>query len=445
MRDIVILTIFFGLLPVAFMRPLVGALLFAFVSLANPHRLGWGFAYDMPLATIAAVATFAGCIVRRGLDVPGALRMYWLMVVYVLWMWVTTQFAFEPVDAQERLMKVFKIQVMVLLTLSLLRTRDDVKALAWVVVCALGFYGVKGGVFTILEGGQHRVWGPPESNINENNSLAVALLMTAPLILGLRFSLQPGWRRGAAIAAAGLCIVSALGSHSRGGLLAAAAMIGYLWLKSQSKMMSGAAILAVAIAVLPMMPQSWWDRMGSIQTYQEDESAMGRINAWTTAYRVANDRLTGGGFEYYAPTAFERYAPNPEDIHSAHSIYFQALGEHGWIGLALFLAFWATLWFRAGAVAKRLRGRPECETEVRLMDAFRVSIVAFAVGGAFLNIGNWDGAYYMALLVLGYDKITRREFAATGATTRPARASRMGAFSAGASRRPPDEPAGRPN
>ena len=64
---------------------------------------------------------------------------------------------------------------------------------------------------------------------------------------------------------------------------------------------------------------------------------MGRINSWHMAFNVANDRpLVGGGFELYTPKTFARYAPNPEAIHSAHSVYFQILGEHGYVGFADF-------------------------------------------------------------------------------------------------------------
>jgi putative inorganic carbon (HCO3(-)) transporter len=408
MRDFVLLLIVFGSLPVAVMKPVIGALVFAWVSLMNPHRMTWGFAYDMPLAMMVGLATILGLIFTKRRDVLSGVRSYWIILCYLCWMGVTTQFAFEHEDAMQRWTEVMKVHLMILVTLCLLVDRSDVQRLLWVIVVSLGFFGVKGGIFTLIHGGAFRVWGPPTSNITENNSLAIALLMIIPLIVALRHSLKDKWARAACLLAAALCFVSALGSHSRGALLASAAMAGMLWWRSRSKVASGLTIVLVGLAALSLMPSHWWSRMESIDDYQSDASALGRINTWTTAYRVANDRITGGGFEYYSRQAFNKYAPNPEAIHSAHSIYFQALGEHGWIGLLLFLSFWTYVWFSATRLTKRLRTQSGNDDLVAILDATKVSIVAFAVGGAFLNIGNWDGAYYIAAIVLSLSALERK-------------------------------------
>ena len=84
--------------------------------------------------------------------------------------------------------------------------------------------------------------------------------------------------------------------------------------------------------------------MMSITEYEQDGSAMGRINAWWMAWNLAKANFTGGGFDIYEPAVFQAYAPNPTDVHAAHSIYFQVLGEHGFIGLILFVAIWIAVW-----------------------------------------------------------------------------------------------------
>jgi len=50
-----------------------------------------------------------------------------------------------------------------------------------------------------------------------------------------------------------------------------------------------------------VMPQEWYDRMYTIKTYQEDASALGRINAWHTAFNVAKDKVTGEEVSVVAP------------------------------------------------------------------------------------------------------------------------------------------------
>ena len=78
--------------------------------------------------------------------------------------------------------------------------------------------------------------------------------------------------------------------------------------------------------------------MDTIATYDQDSSAMGRINAWWMAWNLASSQFVCGGYEIYNPTIFSMYAPNPFDVHAAHSIYFQILGEQGFIGLFLYLS-----------------------------------------------------------------------------------------------------------
>ena len=90
-----------------------------------------------------------------------------------------------------------------------------------------------------------------------------------------------------------------------------------------------------ALVVFPVIPEKWHERMSTIGTYQEDRSAMGRVNAWHFAFNLASERpLTGGGFSAFTNDLFIRYAPDPFDVHDAHSIYFEVLGEHGFLALA---------------------------------------------------------------------------------------------------------------
>src|SRR5690606_39591482 len=118
------------------------------------------------------------------------------------------------------------------------------------------------------------------------------------------------------LAAPMLVAVSILGSHSRGAFLALTAMTMVLVIKGKHKitLLTLAAIVAVVAVVL--MPQEYWDRIDTINTYQEDASAMGRVNTWLTAINVANSRLTGAGYEYYGSWLFRAYGANHDARHS---------------------------------------------------------------------------------------------------------------------------------
>jgi probable O-glycosylation ligase (exosortase A-associated) len=171
-------------------------------------------------------------------------------------------------------------------------------------------------------------------------------------------------------------------------------MIGFLWWKSRSKLATCFVLVLLVPVAVGFMPDRWWDRMGSIQKYDQDASSLGRINAWMMAVNLANDRpLTGGGFEMYNERVFARYAPDPTDIHSAHSIYFQMLGEHGYVGLMLFLLLWILVWRDASWIIRQARNRSELRWASDLAGMIQVSLVGYAVGGMFLNLAYYDVPY----------------------------------------------------
>ena len=124
---------------------------------------------------------------------------------------------------------------MVLITFWVVSTRDELHKLAWVLAASIGYYGIKGGTFTILTGGSYKVWGPEGSFIADNNSLALAIIMVVPLFRYLQLHSVNRWVRRGCMAAMLLCVAAAVGSYSRGALLGLGAMGAFLWLKSPNK------------------------------------------------------------------------------------------------------------------------------------------------------------------------------------------------------------------
>jgi probable O-glycosylation ligase (exosortase A-associated) len=148
------------------------------------------------------------------------------------------------------------------------------------------------------------------------------------------------------------------------------------------------------------MPQEGFDRMETIKTYQSDASATGRINAWHMAVNMAKDRPLGGGFESFQPGTFALYAPVPDEVHDVHSIYFEILGEHGFVGLALFLALAFMTWRSAAWIIRRTRNDPENRWAGDLAAMVQVSLVGYACAGAFLGLAYFDYYYTLVAVVV---------------------------------------------
>jgi len=137
---------------------------------------------------------------------------------------------------------------------------------------------------------------------------------------------------------------------------------------------------------------------------------MGRINAWTMAFNLANDRpLVGGGFDAFTESAFGKYAPDPSDVHAAHSIYFQVLGDHGYAGFALFLLLWILVWRDASWIIKYSRSRGELKWALDLARMTQVSLVGYFVGGAFLSLAYYDVPYNLVVALVLTRVLVERE------------------------------------
>jgi len=400
MRDILVTAIVFGVLPFIFKRPWIGIMLWCWLGYMNPHRQAWGFAYDMPFAFITAIVTITAFMFSKEKKEMVWTRETILLLMFIGWMLITTYFALYSELAWEQWGKVWRIQLMVFLTAMIIKERQHLHWMIWVIALSLGYYGVKGGIFTIVHGGQFRVQGPTGTFFGGNNEMALVLAMLVPLIRYLHLQEKKQWVRWGLASAMVLSGVASIGSQSRGGLLAMAAMGLFLWFKSRNKFVMS-IYMAIAIAIMAsVMPQEWYDRMNTIQTYEEDDSALGRINAWHTAFNVAKDRVTGGGYEMFRPPTFREYAPEPFRVHDVHSIYFEVMGEQGFIGLGMFLLLAVFTWLRANQVIRECKNDPERKWAADLAAMIQVSLVGYGAGGAFLGMAYFDLTYHLMIILV---------------------------------------------
>lgn len=402
MRDLVFTLLFGGLMVPALMWPWFGVLIWAWLDYMNPHRLCYSFAkYTIPFSLISALTAIGMNLISTDRKRFPVTRETILLILFVCWMTVTSFFALNPQEVWIEWDRVIKIQLLIIMTLVVINSPMRLNALIWTIVLSLGFFGVKGGLFTLLSGGAHRVYGPEHTFIEDNNDLALALVTTLPLMRYLQLRVESAWVRWGLGAAMLLTTVSIIGSYSRGGLVGLIVVVALMILKSRKKLLFGTCLFVFLPLVIKMMPEEWHNRMDTIQTYKEDSSAQGRFNAWWFAWNVAEDRpIVGGGFRVFRKFLFEKYAPDPEDYHEAHNIFFKVLGEHGFIGLTLFLGLAFFTWRSATWIRKRVKLLPEFAWAGDLASMSQVSLAAFGVGGSFLNLAYFDLPYHLMTMVV---------------------------------------------
>jgi probable O-glycosylation ligase (exosortase A-associated) len=415
-RDILIAVVILAFLPFIVRSPRLGTYVWAWISMMNPHRFAYGFARSIPFAYLVALGTLVGFLFSRERRPFPTNSITVTQLLFLLWMSITCFFALnESALVFDRWVFVLKIHLMLFVTLMLIRGREQIERLIWVVTFSIGFYGIKGGVWTLLGGGGGRVWGPQGSMIEDNNGLGLALVMLIPFMY---FLYQVSTRRLVRIALVVSIVAtffSILGTQSRGALVAVVAMTFFLALKSKHPMRMSILLATLVVSGFLFMPESWVGRMETIQTFEQDSSAMSRLYAWKTMWALALDRpLVGGGFLSDNAVVFSLYAPEfvgdyaGGAIFVAHSIYFQALGEHGFPGLMLYLLLGILAWRKAGAIAVQSKADLELGSWVPiLMRMVQVSLVGFAVGGAFLSLVYFDLPYYIVGFVVLVDATIR--------------------------------------
>ena len=413
MRDFFVVMIVLGSVPLVLVQPQIGILIWFWLSLMNPHRLTWGFAQEFRVALVAGGATLIGWVFSKEPKFPPNSFIVYALAAFTFWVSLAAAFAIHPEFSIPKWEEIIKILLMTFVTMCIVQSRERIHQLVWVIAMSLDFYGIKGGIFAILSGGHYRVYGPEDTFIGDNNTLALALIMTLPLLQYLRVTTATRWIRLGLMGAMGLTIISILVSYSRGALLGISVMLLFLLMKSRHRLVTLLITAGVFGVTLWLLPPEWYERMNTISQYQDDASVQGRFDAWTFAYKLALDHpLVGGGQLVGSDERlFMHYVPKAITARAAHSIYFEVLGETGFVGLGIFLILLVASFRAASNVLRLTRDRPELAWANRLAAMIQVSFIGYAVTGAFLSLGFFDLYYALVAVIAVTQFVVRRETA----------------------------------
>jgi probable O-glycosylation ligase (exosortase A-associated) len=408
MRDIILTMFTLTGLVVTVRSAYVGLLLWVLFSLMNPHQLAYGFARSIPWNLVIAIVTIAAWLGSSERKVPPRGSTTFLVVALLAWTTLNTFFAYDPSFSWTFWNRAWKIVAMGVLASILTTSRVRFHALMWVVALSLCYYGVKGGLFTLIAGGHSQVWGPPKSMIEDNNTLADALCMILPILNYLRLQSASRTVRAGIVAVIILVVTSIIGSYSREAYITLGVVAVAFWLRAGHKLMYPVLVAAVLVPLVSLMPEAIFRRFASIQQYQTDASFQSRVDSWWVSYRYAMDHLPFGAGFYgiNLPGVWDQYLPG--QLHASHSIYFQTLGEQGVIGLILYLTIIAVGFLNLHAVRRDTKGVPQFAWARDLADMMQLSLLAFTVGGAAAPINFFDLFFLWVMLSATLREMTRQ-------------------------------------
>lgn len=401
MRQLCLLATMGVLLPLAVRYPIIGILLWDWISYMDPHRVAYGFVSGIPWAQLTVAATVIGCFVAKEPKRFPVNATTVLTILFLIGVTITTLTALAPTDlVLPAYTKVAKMFVILPLSAALLTSRRRIHAVLWVMAISLGYFAVDQGGASLATAGGHHVVGPPDSLLTDNNEFAAGLLTVLPLMNYLRLQSPDKWVRRALLTVIVLGLIAVLGTYSRGAMLALAALCAVFWTRSRRKIPTGIVMVIVLGLAIWFMPDTWTDRMHSISHYKADQTADQRLAIWGVAWRIALAHpYLGGGFNVTIYDPLMRIiAPHIQPF-LIHSIWFQVLGEQGFVIFSIWLGLTLVGIRNSFRLIKETRGIPGLEWCNDLARMVQCSIVAYCVAGSFLPIGYWD-LYFNILVCL---------------------------------------------
>ena len=432
-HQLLFLAFYLGLLPTVLMSPFAGVLIYDWLDYLPPGGVYSATLLSDYLAFTIGALTFFSWLLQEKKTIPRSLPVMVLMTVILLWMNITALYALAPQAATFEWVRTVKVIGFAILTAQMLTTRARLEALVWAFVLSTTYFSVPSAIKVIVSGGSggigagEVVEGAGGSFFGDRVGLAVVLSMTLPfaLYLGRQARLLPSrwlrWVKPAMLGVTASCLVALIGTFARTALIAGSATLLMMGLRSRRKLLGVLTVAATGLALFALAPENWLSRMDSIIHYHDDGSAMSRLSAWKWAWELAlKHPIVGGGFGVFVLDAGS-ITGRPGWL-DAHNIFFQMLGEHGFVGLGLFCCLILAIYRSCAVVQKRVRAHEELAWTADLARATQIGLVAYVVGGSFISIATTPFLYMLAGLAVGTRSLVERALAAPARNRAPAAA-----------------------
>ena len=420
MRDLFVSGLIVGCLPTCFRRPFIGLLLFSLLAYMRIQDLTWGFARFQRWSFYVAIITLAGYVLqgstRRNM-LPDVRN--WIMLGLMLFVGLSLVMN-GPFDARgdtARYVEYLKIVGVAIFTTAVVKDRHYLRVLVWIIALSFGFFGIKDGISMIFSGGSLKIIQGPGGMLADNNDFALALCMGIPLLFHLGWAERRKLMRRTMLAMVPLTMLTVMATHSRGAFLAMSCAVFVLVWRSKNRVAGFATMILVAIAAVIAAPASYKERIATIGSYEEDQSARGRLDAWRVAgHMIAANPVFGVGFDKFTrnyrayDTKTGPAAGVPDTgIHVAHNSYLQIWAECGTPAMILYLLLIGLSYIDLWRVRKMARQRYHTSWILYYATMFEASLTAFVVGSFFLNRAQFDLFYHFVAVIMVFGYFARLE------------------------------------
>lgn len=416
MTDLIVAFILLVFMVVGLTRPNIAMMGYIWIDLVKPQKIAYGFVSGQPLSMIIAAICIISFIFNiKKLNKLENKKVTILLFIFAIWITITTATSLFPEHAWVKWNWAFKTVVAAILIPFTIKTREDLEAFIWIFLASVAFFTISAGVKTALSGGGYGarlISGGDNSGLTESSTLALVAAASLPLLINfIKNSLLLDKTKLYklfiyALIVAG--VLTVIGSYARNGLIGLFILGYFMFIKSNHKSGVLFVLVSTILLIYNFAPEAWFERMGTMDNFAKDSSALGRIVVWRWTADFASTHLFGGGFHAYIANAglLNLYHDSPNIVfeHTAkafHSIYFEVLGEHGFIGLGIYLSILSTLFLQLRQMAKDKKD----EWKAALASSLLQSLYIFCACGAFIGVAFQPVLYILAAFVISLSNI----------------------------------------
>ena len=416
MRDLMFALMMLLAVPLAIARPFNAYLLWAWTAVVVPTSYFYGFMADARLNFLFALLTLLLIFLGR---VPWKLyqanRVTWLYLLFLVHATLVFFVAYPLNPHNEQYYGfLFKGLLFCLLMPFFIRERLHMHAFIIVIVLGFGLHGVLNGLKTVASAGGHNVIGPDGTMISDRNHLSTALALALPLIYYLFQQSRHRLIRWGFLGGFVLVALAIAGSGSRGGFIALTVVLGWLVMTSRKRWSALVLVAILALLFFNLAPAEWFNRLSTIEDAGEDASFMGRVIAWKVSSALAlSNPIFGGGFhavqiqgiwdQFKAAPGLLGFLnlPIPEfSAKAAHSIYFEVMGDMGFVGLFIFMTILLHALRSRFVIKRQLHSMgPQWLWARDMADMLMLGIVAYMAGGAAVSLAYFEVIYMVVMLM----------------------------------------------
>jgi len=414
MRDLCVFVATVAMLYFSLRNTFSAYLIWGWSGLIAINTFIYGFMVGLPYVLIFAIITLL-LVVQRSDTEQHAFKLNRTIVLYIIFgihCTLCATFAAPDLDRNWELCdNVLKTLLFCILMPMLATSRLRIHAMVIMIVLAVGFHGALDGLKFVLSGGAHNANG--NQKMGDNNHFALTISMALPLLLYLYNYSKRKIVRVSFFSNLVLTTLAVVATRSRGGLLTMLVIALWSVMVARRKVTGLIVVGVMGVFIVSMAPASWTEKMDTINQAGEDTSFMGRVTAWKRASAIAVDNpVFGAGFHAgQALSLFPKYrykpgilgfVDTPDTAYPAasHSIYFEVLGDMGFVGLLLLLVLLMNAFVTLHEIRKMVRMQGDSVLWAGdLADMLAAVLIGYMFGGALLSAAYFELSYIVMMLM----------------------------------------------